>query len=85
MKRHCSTRIGWFVLAYEFAYQNAALQFGNRYKLGYGESLGKVIGDKSFRDEVSTLLGKQDGTVKFSHPELSVLDRYSLSNWATCI
>ena len=37
---------GQFGMAYEFAYINLALSVGNQQKLGYGESLGRMICDE---------------------------------------
>ena len=64
---------GQFGMAYEFVYQNIAIQLGNKYKLGYGESLGRMICDKTFRDDVLSIAAKDDSPQKFEHPELSVL------------
>ena len=64
---------GEFGMAYEFAYYNYALSVGNRYQLGYGESLGRMICDKAFRNEVFALVTKEDLPKNFTHPEVSVL------------
>ena len=64
---------GQFGMAYEFCYQNVAIQLGNKYKLGYGESLGKMICDEDFREEVLSIVKKKDSPEKFSHPDFSVL------------
>lgn len=64
---------GQFGMAYEFCYQNAAIQLGNKYKLGYGESLGKMICDQSFREEILEIAGNENSHAKFLHPESSVL------------
>jgi len=64
---------GQFGMAYEFCYQNIALDLGNKYKLGYGESLGKMICDEFFRNEVLTIAGSTDTPEKFTHPQVSVL------------
>lgn len=61
---------GQFGMAYEFNYINAALIVGNRYKLGYGESIGKMIIDKSFRKEVEGVLGAKQTKISFTHPEV---------------
>lgn len=66
-------RSGQFGMAYEFCYHNLAVQLGNKYKLGYGESLGKMICDESFRNEVLAVAAESDSPRQFSHPELSVL------------
>ena len=64
---------GRFGMAYEFAYFNHALSIGNKYKLGAGESLGRMICDKAFRSEVLALAKKGDSPDGFAHPEVSVL------------
>lgn len=63
---------GEFGMAYEFNYINAALSVGNRKKLGYGESIGKMICEKSFRSQVARHLGIEPGKIVFTHPELSI-------------
>jgi hypothetical protein len=63
---------GEFGMAYEFNYINAALIIGDKYNLGYGESVGKMICDTSFRKEVETLLDLEENAISFSYPELSV-------------
>lgn len=64
---------GQFGMAYEFAYINTALSVGNKQKLGYGESLGKMICDEEFRNEVISLVGRDDSPKSFAHPEISVI------------
>ncbi|UCE08448.1 MAG: hypothetical protein JSW07_10670 [bacterium] len=64
---------GQFGMAYEFAYVNVALSLGNRYNFGYGESLGKMICDDEFRNEVLTVVSRDDSPTSFSHAEISVL------------
>lgn len=64
---------GRFGMAYEFAYFNYALSVGDKYKLGAGESLGRMICDKDFRSEVLALAKKDDSPDVFAHPEVSVL------------
>ena len=63
---------GEFGMAYEFNYLNAALSVGNRRKLGYGESIGKMICKKSFRKDVAKYLGIEPKEMKFLYPELSI-------------
>ena len=63
---------GEFGMAYEFNYINAALIVGDRNNLGYGESIGKMINEQSFRNEVEVLLDLEINSIKFSYPELSV-------------
>ena len=53
---------GEFGMAYEFNYINAALIVGDKYDLGYGESVGKMICDESFRREVEILLDLNEDT-----------------------
>jgi len=64
---------GQFGMAYEFTYHNTAIQLGDKYKLGYGESLGKMICDKPFQAEVMKIVARDNSPKIFSHPELSVL------------
>jgi hypothetical protein len=64
---------GQFGMAYEFAYINMALSVGNQQKLGYGESLGRMIRDEKFRRAVLALVAKEDAVSEFQHPEVSVL------------
>ena len=64
---------GQFGMAYEFAHINMALSVGNQQKLGYGESLGRMICDEKFRRSVLSLVAKEDSIAEFRHPEVSVL------------
>ncbi|MFC1634971.1 hypothetical protein ACFL5Z_09025 [Planctomycetota bacterium] len=64
---------GRFGMAYEFAYFNCALSMGDKYKLGCGESLGRMICDEEFRDQVFAFAAKEGSPNKFAHPEVSVL------------
>jgi hypothetical protein len=57
-------------MAYEFAYINNTLQYGNKLNLGYGESLGRVICDEAFRNNITC---RQDMPQRFLYPEISVL------------
>jgi hypothetical protein len=63
---------GQFGMAFEFNYINAALTLGNRKSLGYGEAIGKLICEESFREEVTTMLKLEPGSINFIHPELSL-------------
>ena len=63
---------GEFGMAYEFNFINAALSIGDKHNLGYGESVGKMICDTSFRNEIETLLGLEKNSIKFIYPELCV-------------
>lgn len=63
---------GQFGMAYEFNYINAALILGNRYKLGYGESVGRMICDELFRDEAANILDMEKSSIEFKHPEESI-------------
>jgi len=63
---------GQFGMAFEFNYINAALILGNRYRLGYGESVGRMICDGAFRKEAAKILEPEDLSIKFRYPELSV-------------
>jgi hypothetical protein len=64
---------GQFGMAYEFAYINEAIQEGNRRRLGYGESLSRMITDAEFRAAVLARAGRDDSPQQFAHPEVSVL------------
>ena len=63
---------GEFGMAYEFNFINAALSVGNKKKLGYGESVGKMICKPSFRKKVAKYLGIETSKIEFIHPELSI-------------
>ncbi len=64
---------GQFGMAYEFAYINTAMNLGNKYKLGLGETLGKAILDATFRKEVLDIVWREGAPDKFLHPGKSVL------------
>lgn len=64
---------GAFGMAYEFAYINRAISAGNDQKLGYGESLGKMICDIGFRDHALSSIAKNDSPRDFLNPEISVM------------
>ncbi len=63
---------GQFGMAFEFNYINAALSLGNKQSLGYGEAIGRLICDASFRNKVTDLLNLEPGSINFKHPELSL-------------
>jgi hypothetical protein len=64
---------GKFGMASELSYINTALELGNRYKLGCGESLGKMMCDDSFRSQVCAMNGMEDSAMEFPYHETSVL------------
>ena len=64
---------GRFGMAYEFSYINKAITVGDKNELGLGESLGKMICEKAFRDEVLAEVGRENSPGEFAHPEISVL------------
>jgi hypothetical protein len=64
---------GLFGMAYEFGYINTALSVGNEQKLGYGESLGRMICDEPFRRQAMSRMAQADSPSNFLHPEVSVL------------
>ena len=64
---------GQFGMAYEFAYINCTLSIGNKYKLGCGESLGRMMCDEDFRNEVLALVGEVSSPLSFCCPLASVL------------
>ena len=63
---------GQFGMAFEFNYINAALIVGNKYKLGYGESVGKMMLDSQFKAEVAELLGIDSEEISFKHRDISL-------------
>lgn len=65
---------GEFGMAYEFAYINEALKLGNNLRLGYGETLGRMINDGDFREEVLKTAGRPGAPEEFLHPEVSILN-----------
>ncbi len=64
---------GAFGMACEFAYINRAVSAGNGQRLGYGESLGKMICDSGFRNHVLSAFAGNDSPREFLHPESSVI------------
>ena len=64
---------GRFGMAREFAYINAAVSLGDEQKLGFGESLGKMICDEAFREMVFARVAGDDRPRAFEHPQVSVL------------
>ncbi len=64
---------GQFGMAYEFAYINMALSVGNQQKLGYGETLGRMICDEAFGKQILVLAATEGSARTFAHPETSVL------------
>lgn len=64
---------GQFGMAYEFAYINNALSIGNKYKLGYGETLGRMICDTGYRDEILASVARAGSPREFKYPQFSVL------------
>ena len=64
---------GLFGMAYEFAYINCALSVGNEQRLGYGETLGKMICDEGFQNAIFKAVAKKDSPCGFANPEISIL------------
>ena len=63
---------GQFGMAFEFNFINAALIVGNKYKLGYGESVGRMMHDETFRKEVADVLSIDTSQIDFKYPEISL-------------
>jgi len=63
---------GQFGMAFEFNFINAALTVGNKYKLGYGEAVGRMMHDDAFRKEVADILGIDASQINFKYLELSL-------------
>lgn len=64
---------GKFGMASEFSIMNHAISLGDRYKLGLGESLGKMICERSYFNEVLDILTEEKTTKGFKYPQYSVL------------
>lgn len=64
---------GQFGMAYEFGYINTAISKGNQYKLGFGESLGKMICNDEFRCEILSIIARENSPKQFLHSEISLL------------
>lgn len=64
---------GRFGMAYEFAYINAALSLGDVKEIGFGESLGRMICDESFRETALGLLKEVGSAPTFEHRDVSLL------------
>jgi len=64
---------GRFGMAYEFAYFNSAILLGNERKLGFGETLGRMLCDEDFRSEILSSLAGDDRPCNFLYPQVSVL------------
>ena len=69
---------GQFGMSYEFCYINAAIKLGNKYKLGFGEALGRMISDKSFTIKALKSVFRfaenhKIKDIKFQYPEISLL------------
>ena len=64
---------GKFGLAYELSYINETLRLANAMRLGYGEALGKVMCDESFRKMVLKSVLKEGSPENFKYPDKSVL------------
>jgi hypothetical protein len=64
---------GQFGMAYEFIYINTALKIGNLQKLGYGESLGRMICDPYFRSLVMNEVAMPGTPLQFLYPHTSIM------------
>ena len=64
---------GQFGMAREFAYINQAMCLGHAQKLGLGESLGRMICDNQFRDQVLANLATDTDPREFGHADVSLL------------
>ena len=64
---------GQFGMAYEFSLINMALSVGNQQKLGFGETLGRMIYDEMFRRPILALVPRAGSIDEFQHPEISAL------------
>jgi len=66
-------RKGKFGMADEFNIMNHAISLGEKYKLGLGETLGKMIYEKTYFNEILQLVGRKDIIKKFKYQQYSVL------------
>ena len=64
---------GTFGMAYEFCFINEAIRLGNQMRLGLGESLGRMILDDQFREEVLRRVARPNSPTRFRNPDKSVL------------
>lgn len=64
---------GQFGMAYEFNYINTALIIGNRHGLGFGEALGKMVCEDSFRNDILSEVLNEYSPKEFLHPDISVI------------
>lgn len=64
---------GQFGMAYEFAYINQAIAAGDRDELGFGEVLGKVVCDETFREKTLASIASGHLAPDFKHRDVSVL------------
>jgi hypothetical protein len=63
---------GQFGMATELGFINGVLAEGNGRKLGYGESLGRMIHDAEFRKSVEKRLGLKT-PIEFKNPNVSII------------
>ena len=64
---------GKFGMTVEFGIMNYAIKLGNRYRLGLGETLGRMICEKAYYDEILEIANIKEVAGKFEHPQASVL------------
>ncbi len=62
---------GNFGMAFELGLINQALSAGNTEKLGFGESLGKMMNDAEFKTD--SVKNFYNGELEFKHPDKSIL------------
>ena len=63
---------GQFGMAFEFNYFNRTIDAGNVLKLGLGESIGRSISDRSFKNEVFGSFRNNEAAIEFIYPESSI-------------
>lgn len=64
---------GQFGMSFEFNLINMALSLGNELFYGFGETIGRYICEKSFRDHVFGYFENKNFIKDFSYPEYSVV------------
>jgi hypothetical protein len=68
-----SLPVGKFGMANELNLINTGINWGNKYKYGFGETLGKIIFDKKIFKKVYSKINSRDKVVEFLYPEISIL------------
>jgi len=68
-----SLSLGKFGMEAEFGIMNDAISVGDKYGLGFGETLGKMICEKSYYNKIKDRSDKDIFSKEFKYPKASVL------------